>query len=204
MQQPLHTGRLVLTPEDAYTLPADIHAIETRLRAIGFIGERLPGERADFSLGENFMQLVTFMGCSPFIRLEPGSDGEPFCHLIVDGPYQRPRLRQGRNTTPPRCTACRKRIADWQTVMARWEREGSDWSPACPHCGQRQDPARFDWRQSAGCGRLFLAVENIFPQEAVPTPVLLDQLSDASGNLPWRYFYLQDEPSPAASQNRAS
>jgi hypothetical protein len=204
MPHPLHTGRLVLTPEDAHALPTDLHAIEARLQAIGFIGEGIPGKGAGFRLGESFMQLVTFMGCSPYIRLEPGSNNEPFCHLVIDGPYEQPRLRQGKHTTPPRCTACRKRISGWQAIMQTWSRQGADWLTACPHCGQRQDPARFDWRQSAGCGRLFLCVENIFPQEAVPTPALLNQLYSASGDLPWRYFYLQDESPTASPQSQKS
>jgi len=196
MGQPLHTGRLVLTPEDPYRLPVDLDAVAAGLTGIGFIAGPLPNTTDAFRLGDNFMQWVTFMGCSPFIRLEPGEADEPFCHLVIDGPYVQPRLLQGRNTTPPRCGSCRKRIDDWQAVMRRWAQGDRERSVACPHCGQHQDPAYFDWRQSAGCGRIFLQVENIFPQEAVPTPALLDQLRSASGDIPWRYFYLQDA-SPA-------
>jgi DNA-directed RNA polymerase subunit RPC12/RpoP len=190
--QPLHTGRMVLTPEDPYRLPEDLHAVIDELSGIGFIASPLPGHSAAFLLGENFMQWVTFMGCSPFIRLEPGDDGEPFCHLVIDGPYERPRLLQGRNTAPPRCAACRKRIDIWHEVIGGRSREAADGLAVCPHCGHRQDPATYDWRQSAGCGRLFLQVENIFPQEAVPSPGLLERLGSASGGLPWRHFYLQD------------
>ena len=203
MGQPLHTGRLVLTPQDPYRLPADLDAVVARLTGIGFIAGPLPNTTDAFRLGENFMQWVTFMGCSPFIRLEPGDADEPFCHLVIDGPYARPRLLQGRNTTPPRCESCRKRIDDWQAVMRRWAQEQADRSVACPHCGHAQDPAYYDWRQSAGCGRIFLQVENIFPQEAVPTPALLDQLRSASGDLPWRHFYLQDPSAVSVPETSA-
>lgn len=192
MRQTLHTGRLVLTPEDPHRLPDDLHAVTDGLTEIGFIAGPLPGRSAAFLLGESFMQWVSFMGCSPFIRLEPGDDAEPFCHLVIDGPYERPRLLHGRNTTPPRCTACRKRIDNWHEVIEHWSREGAGGLTACPHCGHRQDPATLDWRQSAGCGRLFLFVENIFPQEAIPAPTLLERLSTASGGMAWRYFYQQD------------
>ncbi|MFI0458582.1 MAG: hypothetical protein ACH254_13350 [Candidatus Thiodiazotropha endolucinida] len=37
MNQPLHTGRLVLTPEDPYLLPDDPEAILTKLHEIGLI-----------------------------------------------------------------------------------------------------------------------------------------------------------------------
>lgn len=180
-----------MTPEDPYRLPQDLHAVIDGLTEIGFITAPLPDPGAAFLLGENFMQWVTFMGCSPFIRLEPGDDGEPYCHLVIDGPYDRPRLLQGRNTTPPRCAACRKRIDAWREAIGHLS-QAVDVLAACPHCGHRQDPATFDWRQSAGCGRLFLQVENIFPQEAVPSPGLMERLRGMSGDLPWRHFYLQD------------
>jgi hypothetical protein len=50
----------------------------------------------------------------------------------------------------------------------------------------------YDFRQSAGCGRFFLLLENIFPQEAIPSPALLDALKRACQGEPWHYFYQQD------------
>lgn len=200
MQQPLHTGRLVLTPEDPYLLPSDLTAVLAVLREIDFIGGAIPGMPMRHLLGEQFMQLVTFMGCSPYIALEPGCDGQPFCHLSVAGPFERPRLLQGKNTTPPRCAACRKRLGEWRGTMDRWNEVRPGWLAPCPHCGHRQDPATYDWRQSAGCGRLFLCVENIFPQEAIPAPALLSKLAGVSDQRPWRYFYQQEEAAQRSPQ----
>jgi hypothetical protein len=192
MPQPLHTGRLVLTPEDPYLKPEEPARIPALLREIGFIGDRLTDSDNRYLLGDSFMQLVTFMGCSPNIRLNPGEPGQPFCHLAIDGPSERPRLLQGRNTTPPRCAGCRKRLEGWQTIFETWQQETPGWQASCPHCGHFQDPATYDFRQSAGCGSLFLLVENIFPQEAIPSPALLHRLQAITDNRPWRYFYLQD------------
>ncbi len=191
-QQTIHTGRLVLTPEDPYHRPDDIEPILGLLQAIGFIGEPLSGGETRFLLGERFMQLVNFMGCSPLILLRPGESGQAFCHLVIDGPSERPRLLHGKNTTPPRCAACRKRLPDWLANFEDWRQEGDYWLAACPHCAWRQDPVTYDFRQSAGCGRLFLLLENIFPQEAIPSPGLLTQLRNITGQ-PWRYFYQQEE-----------
>jgi hypothetical protein len=193
MTQPLHTGRLVLTPVDPHALPIDLQAILERLRDIGFMSEAIAGDSPRYRLGEQFVQLVTFMGCSPFVALEPGEGDAPFCHLSILGPFDHPRLLCGRNTTPPRCEVCRKRLADWRSTIHQW-RMGNATSPtACPHCGHLQDPVSYDWRESAGWGRLFLCVENIFPQEAMPTQALLNQLQGATSELPWRYFYQQEE-----------
>ncbi len=191
MPAPLHTGRLVLTPEDPYLNPDDPQRILSLLHDIGFIAERLAGSAQRYHLGEHFLQLVTFMGCSPNIRLEPGEPGEPFCHLVVDGPSEHPRLLQGKNTTPPRCAACRKRLERWPSLFETW-RQQPDRQIACPHCGHLQTPATYDFRHSGGCGRLFLMVENIFPQEAIPSPELLAHLQSSTDDQAWRYFYLQD------------
>ncbi|MBT3044922.1 MAG: hypothetical protein KME67_18850 [Candidatus Thiodiazotropha sp. (ex Codakia orbicularis)] len=190
MNQPLHTGRLVLTPEDPYLLPDDPEAILTKLHEIGLIEGALesgPG----YLLGEHFMQLVTFMGCSPYIRLQADASGEPFCHLLQDGPYPRPKLLCGTNTQPPRCEACRKRLSEWRDSYESCLTGNDGCKVGCPHCGHRQDPFTYDFRQSAGCGRLFLFVENIFPQEAIPSPTLLTALELACIGHPWRYFYQQ-------------
>jgi hypothetical protein len=192
MPQPLHTGRLALTPENPYLRPEEPARILAQLREIGFIGDRLADSDNRYLLGDNFMQLVTFMGCSPNIELNPGEPGQPFCHLVIDGPSERPRLLRGRNTTPPRCAGCRKRLEDWQTIFETWRQEAPGWQAPCPHCGHLQDPATYDFRQSAGCGCLFLLVENIFPQEAIPSPALLHRLQATTDDRPWRYFYLQD------------
>jgi hypothetical protein len=201
MQQPLHTGRLVLTPQDPYLRPEEPARILALLREIGFVGDRLSDGEDRYLMGDNFMQLVTFMGCSPYIRLTPDEPEQPFCHLVIDGPSERPRLLRGRNTSPPRCALCRKRLNDWQTTFEAWQQEAPRWQAPCPHCGHLQDPATYDFRQSAGCGSLFLYVENIFPQEAIPSPALLHQLKTTTDNQPWRYFYLQDGETGARARS---
>jgi hypothetical protein len=189
MQRPLHTGRLVLTPENPYQQPVDPTAVLVSLQKIAFVGEPFSAEANCYFLGRNFMHLISFVGCAPYVRLQPDKPGQPFCHLRVDGPYERPRLLYGRNTTPPRCATCRKRLPEWQKICEKWQQDGAQAS--CPHCGRLQDPATYDFRQSAGCGRLFLFIENIFPQEAIPTAALLAHLWETSGQA-WLYFYIQD------------
>ncbi len=191
MSQPLHTGRLILTPEDPYFVPNQPDAILHRLEKIELIGSPLKNGNG-YLLGDAFMQLVTFMGCSPAILLEPNQSGEAFCHLLSKGPYPKPQLIEGKNTRPPRCTACRKRINEWNRLFQEWSEKESGWTFSCPHCQQNQDPAALDFRQSAGCGRYFLLIENIFPQEAIPSPTLLKALRDESQDQPWRYFYQQE------------
>ncbi|MCU7933890.1 MAG: hypothetical protein KZQ99_03295 [Candidatus Thiodiazotropha sp. (ex Dulcina madagascariensis)] len=192
----LHTDRLALTPADPYLTPQTPASLVQRLREIGFAADALASASATYLLGKRFMQLVGFVGCSPHIRLEPNPAGEPFCHLILSGPSPQPRFIKGQNTTPPHCGRCQKRVTDWESLMQAWENDPDRPPVTCPHCGQTQHPANFNWRQSAGCGRFMLFVENIFPREAVPTAELLSQLQSLTQNRPWRYFYIQDHPRP--------
>ncbi|MEJ2426985.1 MAG: hypothetical protein P8101_21575 [Candidatus Thiodiazotropha sp.] len=148
----LHTGRLVLTPVSPYAALEDHAPLIAMLREIALIDSAILPHTNRFLLGENFMQWINFMGCSPFIRMEPGEDNEPYCHLIIDGPTPHPRLLAGRNTTPPRCANCRKRLIDWRHTFASWEEASPGWLATCPHCGQTQDPVTYDFRQTAGCG----------------------------------------------------
>jgi hypothetical protein len=189
----MHTGRLALTPQDPLFLPANIDKIIDLLRGIQFCTDPVEGLGGrHYRLGDRFMQLVSFMGCSPFINLEPTADGEPFCHLFIDGPYPRPVFLSGRNTTAPRCEACRKRISDWEVLIDAWKAAPETFQASCPHCSHKQNPATYNWRQSAGCGRLFLFIENIFPNEAIPSPELLTALASCEAHVPWRFFYIQD------------
>ena len=205
MNQLLHTGRLTLTPQDPYYLPADLVPIIERLIDIGFIHPDTTDDNINgYRLGDRFMQLVTFMGCSPAIQFEPDEAGNPYCHMRVVGPYESPRLLHGRNTTPPRCGSCRKRIENWRKFIGPSGDSAPDTLIACPNCGHLQNPTSYDWRQSAGSGRLFLFIENIFPQEAIPAPGLLSQISQVSESKPWHYFYLQEESSAKSVIERAA
>jgi hypothetical protein len=185
----LDTGRLILTPQNPYRLPDHPDEILKRLQKIGLIDVPLKPHSDAYLLGDQFMQLINFLGCSPYIQLKPNETGEPFCYLRLEGPYPHPKPIYGRNTNPPRCEACRKRVDNWQHSFKRFDEHRQ--KACCPHCGHLQDPATYDFRQSAGCGRLFLFIENIFPQEAIPSPALLKNLEEVSQNQPWRYFYQQ-------------
>ena len=185
----MNNGQLILHPND----PAHSAAPPAVLKAladIGFIGDAFgePGEQR-YRVGERFLQLITFMGCSPHIELEPPSeDSLNFCHIRIHGPLNQPLILWGRNTTAPRCPRCRKRITEWRRRIGEWERLAEAPFP-CPHCHETIAPIHLDWRRQAGAGRIFVAVQQVFPGEAVPVPELMDTLGRVSGEA-WGYFYL--------------
>lgn len=161
-------------------------AVEARLRGIGLIGDSYRQREQTYLVGEHFLQLVSFVGCSPFLRLEPAAeDDDCFCHVRFLGPFAQPRLLYGRNTRPPRCPRCGKRIEQWQADL-----NSASQQITCRHCGEKPALRALDWRRNAGLGRFFVQISEVFPGEAVPLPALMDALRDTGDR--WDYFYIQD------------
>lgn len=185
----VHTGRLLLTTQDPFLLPEQA-VLTAALSAAGLLGPPLEGRKDAFAVGERFLRLVTFAGCSVRIRLTPAGD-LPFSHIRFTGPFQRPTFLSGRNTRPPRCPHCRGRLQHWRQAAPSWDRIES--APVtCPDCGEASLPWRYDWKEKAGFGRLFIRVEEVFPGEAVPTSELMTLLAGSGGG-GWLHFYLQDD-----------
>ena len=185
----VHTGRLILTPTTP-DHPLEPAGLLNTLRKGGLIGAPLQGIEQGYLVGERFLNLITFAGCSVQLALTPPEDGSPFCHIILDGPHQTPCLLWGRNTRPPRCPACEAPCKDWRPQVDEWV-SGSAPGLTCGQCGATAELGSWNWRENAGFGRLFLRVEEVFPGEAVPTPALMSLLEQASGT-GWRHFYVQD------------
>lgn len=171
-------------------IPADIPALINELQNIGFIGEawRAPagiaGER--YLIGDNFLSLVTFMGCAPAIELapimdEPGSTA--FCHFEVGPVETEVKFIRGGDHIVCRCPHCRQRHANWQNSP-------DDLVYHCDKCGVASHLSQYDWKNSAGCGRFFIRLHGIYPQEALPTSHLLSVFEKITGHK-WSYFYIQ-------------
>jgi len=183
-----HTGRLLLTMQDPFLLPEQAPLTAT-LSEAGFLGPPLEGRNEGFAVGERFLQLVIFAGCSVRIELSPMGEA-PFCHIRFTGPFRRPVFLSGRNTRPPRCRNCRGRLRNWQAVLSDRDNAGPG-QITCPACGEASPPWGYDWKGQAGFGRLFLQIEEVFPGEATPTPALMGLL-EASNGCKWRHFYIQE------------
>lgn len=190
----MSTGKLLLHPQSVTMVPPSQWALTAEMQRLGLFGDVLGGERMPprFLAGERFLQLISFLGCSPHINLEPPADGgSEFCYLEVLGPWEQARFLQGRNTRPPACPVCKRTNPAWRDRMECQEIQASATEWTCNACGNRSFPSQWNWRQQAGFGRLFIQINSIFPSEAVPTDELLGSLERLSSN-PWRYFYIQD------------
>jgi len=168
----------------------DSAAVIDALQRAGFIGEPFEFRAAGhFKPGEEFLHLLTFLGCSPVVSLgEPGVTGEEFCHIEFTPATAQPRFVAGDNIKVPRCRHCNQRIDGWTALIEEWNNGVSDWG--CPQCGHTTPLPRLKWKQCAGFGRQFIKVWGIFEGEAVPGEELLNLLRTTTHN-EWDYFYIR-------------
>ena len=186
----MKNGKLLIHPV-APDCIVDINKILLLLVSIDFISLENRRSNGTFPAGDRFLQLVTFMGCSPHIRFEPEHpDDDDYCYIrLIES--ESPLLLVSDNSRTPGCPYCRKpAIADWSLLE-----NGQPNPVACQHCGAMSRPEELRWRNDAGMARLFIEINSIFPGEAQPVESLMQHLQQETG-CEWRYFYLlQRNPS---------
>jgi hypothetical protein len=184
-------NRLVLHPAQAEFAPASWQPIKRALREIGFLGARYRGaEEQRYLVGDNFLHLVTLMGCSPNISMQPpeGRTSLDFCHIQFSQICPQVRFRSRRRDVFARCPHCRRRLADWRLIIDAWQEDPFQARYTCHHCASVGLPYELGWNKKAGFARLFIDVYNIFPQEGIPGESLLAALAESSDQS-WDYFY---------------
>lgn len=135
--------------------------------------------------GEALMELVTFLGCSPYVALDPAMD-DRFCHVAVR-PLPAVAFLGGSDATPPRCRRCRTRIADWRGAVEAW-RAAPKTPWRCPECGTEAGAPDLDWRHFAGFGNLCVELWGVQPELAVPGDRLLAILKETTGT-GWDFYF---------------
>jgi hypothetical protein len=183
------SASLVLHVRDPAYVSASITEMEQVLLQVGLIGKAWGDETQHrYLIGKHFLQLVTFLGCAPAIELQPSANGDTeFCHVGISDIYPTTQFISDTQDVLPRCPHCRKRYEDWQPTIQSWRTDPA-YQIHCPACQQSLSPMELDWRQSAGFGRVFISIFNIYPREAIPTEALLVALSKATDQT-WDYFY---------------
>lgn len=181
-------NRLLLYAKESGFAGEVTTAIREALTASGFIssmlGEDIQTEFQDFYTGDRFIDYLTFLGCSPAIALSP-EDGESFCFIRLTQPAAQDVLYYGNNTRAPHCRRCKQAKENWQEI----ERNKDDF---CHQCGADEWHKNLVWRRTGALSRLTVEVMHIYPHEAVPSPLLLDILKQAS-EVEWAYAYLQKD-----------
>ena len=182
--------KLVFHSTNPEYAPSNTIRIVGELQEAGFLGAKwqapksVPGER--YLIGDKFLSQVTFMGCAPAIELAPSTEqpvSTEFCHVEIDKICNEVKFVRGSDFLIARCPHCRQRHVDWQVIPETLVY-------ACDQCKVETPLSQYDWKNTAGCGRFFINLHGIYPQEAIPTANLLQTLEKISGTK-WNYFYIQ-------------
>ena len=182
----LKNGKLLIHPTSP-DCRIDIKNMTLLLDSTVFISKEGLGKHGPFPVGNRFLQLLTFMGCSPHIRLEPEHPGDEDYVYIKLIESESPLLLASDNSRTPACPNCRKpAFPDWSVF------EQEEAPLVCRHCGTKVVPETLRWRNDAGIARFFIEINSIYPGEAQPVDSMMQQLREASG-CEWRYFYLLHE-----------
>ena len=174
-------SRLIFFPKNTQRLVDDKLIIKT-ISDIEFIKIE-PYTNNHYLPGENFLSLVTFLGCSPNINLQPSTD-EPHCFVSILHSSNKPKHLGHTSTCHPKCPNCTKRIANWKTD--NWQQ--ADELCTCDKCGTQTPYAQLNWKQECGFGCCGFEIAHIYPHEAVPTDQLLEALEEKTG-IKWLYCY---------------
>jgi len=192
--------KLILLPADPGCPAVSTEQLATKLRAIGLIGPPAKVNNETFyPTGEKFLQLVSFLGCSPAIELDPPADpvtlaadsaAGKFCHVFLSS-TEALRFRSDPRTPTPRCRACHAPLVDWQSLLQAWQSDpaNSDWR--CSQCGATDRITALGFGKSAGFGRSFVEIRGIYPSEAVPGEALLAALKSLTRG-DWSTLYIKE------------
>lgn len=163
----------------------------------GFLGEPFSlqyegqsKQQTGYLTGENFLKLITFLGCSPQLAVVPPneySQWHHFCHIEIQQ-HQSPRYYKGLKHSKCSCPQCQSRVSKVLPDLAQWS-PGS-LQLVCPKCQQKTLVEDLSWRHSAGFGSLFIIIHSIYPSEAVPSDRLMELLNSGPFQ-DWDYFYYE-------------
>jgi len=148
----------------------DTEQLVSLFKKCKLVGIALDNKR--YATGEKFLSLLTFMGCSPNIELEP-QDNKPYCYIELKTPSQM-QFISGKNTKYPLCSQCKEKLKKL----------------TCTKCDNRINPTIINWRKSAFVANCWIVIANIYELEAIPNDELLELLANETG-IKWKYAYLR-------------
>lgn len=174
---------LLLYCEEPLWRPASPNHVVRTITDAGLVGEAEDDDAFLFRAGEQFLSLITFLGCSPQVSMaeDDAVDGQPVCRIRLHD-FEDVHLLESRPAPALRCVACR--ALQQRPLSLEFDRQQT-----CVKCGESALLHQFDWRRGAGFGQFFVEIENVFPHEAVPADGLISVLEQQSGSR-WNYFYL--------------
>jgi hypothetical protein len=192
--------KLLLLPANPSAKAVGLDVLAGHLQANGLIGA--PVELQDghfYPTGDRFLQLITFLGCSPLIELEPpanpaelesASAAGRFCHVYLRE-TSAIQFRADAATPHPRCRQCRAPQPEWRTWLQAWRADPVQDSWSCEACGFAGHLTDLVFRKTAGFGKTWVEIRGIHPSEAVPGEALLSTLRSLT-HCNWNTLYIKE------------
>jgi len=129
--------------------------------------------------GEQLMDFITFLGCSPAV------ESAEVTSAIYIHQFNQITAMGGEAIEAIRFPGCKHPLRHSTELLSSYP-ESNRWS--CPECGRQAAIEDINWRKSAGFSDLFIEISSIFPKEAIPSDHLLKLLKDTT-QLRWHWFY---------------
>jgi len=177
---------LVLYPVDTSAI-IEQKTLGNILATIEFTGEQqAPGR---FLVGEKFLSLLCFMGCSPDIELEPQGD-KPYLYIEIPEVSESLVFMAGSNVKTPCCPNCKENLNTLLQQIDKTNNTSHTHSLNCVKCKHPITPHQLNWRKSAVFAHSMIIIGNIYESEAVPDARLLEALEKTTGSA-WKYSYIR-------------
>ena len=175
---------LVLYPQDADYQISRMTDVMHDLHKIGLIDASIVHHTDAWQVGSRFMELVTFLGCSPSLKLTEEKPGDPFTYVEIPAAYKETRLIAGQNARAPKCPHCKAPYEGWRI----WKEKPFE-IQHCDACTNEIDAKSMNWRQVSCVARQVIIIHEVFEGEAVPGDELMQSLHNITGT-PWNYCYI--------------
>jgi hypothetical protein len=181
--------RLILLPENPDFTPDKTEPVTEALRAISFLGPAIGGSDNRFTIGERFFDHISFLGCSPSIKIEPENENDRhFCHIRISQ-FSSAHFYHGQLTKLPSCSNCKKPLSSLKKKLEDQETAGFEGRWHCEQCDAAGDIKALNWRKTAGYGSFSIEIWSVYPNEAVPSDFLLGTVEKVTSQK-WRYIYV--------------
>jgi hypothetical protein len=170
---------MLVYPKTPDAIEIDPSQLVTTLREWGLLGDADPQRQGAWLVGPAFNHHVMFLGCAPELKAHPTDAGDHL-HITFSGVADIPQFLQGSNTVTPRCPQCGANESDYS--------DASSGRLTCSSCGQSIATELWQWRLTAAYTRFYISVAGIYPHEALPSEIMLQQLEKLTG-VSWVYAY---------------
>ena len=172
---------LFLHPKKQGFMPEDTSLFISQLQNTNFISKQINKQINSFYTGNRYLDYIAYLGCSPAIQFEENETSANFCKIKIHQ-YNTAKLITSKiQSRPPHCPNCHKPVKNWRDNQTQE-------TIFCDLCNTNSHIIDFNWRKMAGYAHLFIEITDIFPKEAVPQQILLDQLTEIF-QTDWIYFY---------------